>query len=289
MKKTIILILTLSLILAVFSSCGHKTVDPIDNQTSSSPSEDKSAENTENVISDSTESYEVNQSDNTETDDRLTNITSETIIEYPASYNYTIKKVNGNWYMDFDSYATRGDQKLIGAVLEIPFRSLSELYSHIVNNDFPQIYLMKFIDNWRRTEHGIKIINFDELYIPVLPETMEYGEGVIWIGDSFSLWARDINNKETTAQIAPISAETFENIKTDTYRVGTGIGRKIVTSGDKTIIVRYTNYSGKISGPCIYLQHQNVYFKIDFQTNFIEMPSDDFLLQFGVEKFQTPQ
>ena len=79
MKKTIILLLTLSLILGVFSSCGHKTVDPIDNQTSSSPSEDTSAESTKNVIDDSTESNEVNQSENTETDDRLTEITEETV------------------------------------------------------------------------------------------------------------------------------------------------------------------------------------------------------------------
>ena len=69
MKKTIILILTLSIILGVFSSCGHKTVDPIDDQTSSSPSEDMSAESTFN---DTTESNETNQSENTETDDRLT-------------------------------------------------------------------------------------------------------------------------------------------------------------------------------------------------------------------------
>ena len=40
MKKTILLLLTLTLILGVFSSCGYKTVDIIDNETSSSPSED---------------------------------------------------------------------------------------------------------------------------------------------------------------------------------------------------------------------------------------------------------
>ena len=78
MKRTILLLLTLSLILGVFSSCGHKTVEPIDDQTSSSPSEDTSAESTENVIDDSTESNETNQSENTETDDRLTEITEET-------------------------------------------------------------------------------------------------------------------------------------------------------------------------------------------------------------------
>ena len=76
MKRTILLLLTLSLILGVFSSCGHKTVDPIDDQTSSSPSEDTSAESTKNVIDDSTESNETNQSENTETDYRLTEITT---------------------------------------------------------------------------------------------------------------------------------------------------------------------------------------------------------------------
>ena len=71
MKRSILLLLTLSLILGVFSSCSHKTVDPIDDQTSSSPSEDTSAES---LVNDATESNQTNKSEHTDTDGRLTDI-----------------------------------------------------------------------------------------------------------------------------------------------------------------------------------------------------------------------
>ena len=84
MKRTILLLLILSLILGTFSSCGHKTVDPIDDQTSSSPSEDTSAESiTEELI-------DTNQSENTETDDRLNEITDETTKPSSNKFAYGI-------------------------------------------------------------------------------------------------------------------------------------------------------------------------------------------------------
>ena len=124
MKKVIILILTLSLILGVFSSCGHKTVDQIDDQTSSSPSKDTSAESTENVIDDSTESNETNQSENTETDDRLTEITEETSFVFvPEDYGYTIEKIGDDYYIKF--LAVPEDR---GEIMGVHFSSLQQFY-----------------------------------------------------------------------------------------------------------------------------------------------------------------
>ena len=83
--------------LGVFSSCGHKTVDPIDDQTSSSPSEDTNT---------TSATEEIHQSENTGADEKLTTNTEDvdfvivggenvTVLEY----NYTIEKVGDQWYM----------------------------------------------------------------------------------------------------------------------------------------------------------------------------------------------
>ena len=85
MKKTILLLLTLSLILGVFSSCGHKTVDTINDGTSSSPSEDTSAESTTEEIYDGiTET--INITTNIITEERI-DITLDTNIEETTAYH----------------------------------------------------------------------------------------------------------------------------------------------------------------------------------------------------------
>ena len=71
MQKLIILLLTLTLILGVFASCNSKRYLPIDDESSSSPSED-----TANAKA--TESNEISQAENTGAEDKLSEITSET-------------------------------------------------------------------------------------------------------------------------------------------------------------------------------------------------------------------
>ena len=71
MKKLIILFLTLALILGIFASCNNKRYLPVDEETSSSSSESINTEIAESIASNTVE--------NTETDDKLTEITSETV------------------------------------------------------------------------------------------------------------------------------------------------------------------------------------------------------------------
>ena len=289
MKKLIILLLTLTLILGVFASC-QKRYLTIDDETSSSPSEDTSTESTTGYI---TESNETNQTENTETNDRLTDITLETQpIEYPETYNYTIKKVDGKWYMDFDSYLTPGIYHHIDMATQLATTSFTQLYNDIINNVYSQRALLEIIDNWRITEHGIPIINFDELYVPTIPGTMVFDEYILWEQETYSTSIHDISDEEITALLDSISKTEFENIKAQALRSddsGTITdGRRILTESDKTIIVEYKTYSDRTGSFYMYVHQGNGYFRYSFR-NFLEFPSDDFLLQFGAQKFQIPK
>ena len=172
MRKSFILLLILVLIFSNLLSCGHKTVDPIDDQTSSSPSEDTSADSTENVIDDSTESNETNQSENTETDDRLTEITEETSFVFvPENYGYTIEKIGDDYYIKFLAEPTISST----GVLSYPQMTLHDFYrvlhlqEPISNTNLYHIYY-----SFEKDDIGYKIIDIDNLYYPILLEEMTF-------------------------------------------------------------------------------------------------------------------
>ena len=119
MKKLIILFLTLTLILGIFSSCGYKTVDIIDDETSSSPSEDTtvaSDETTEEAEADiDTESAEESIETTSYTETVNTTETMESIETdnggeedtdkgSPIEYTYTVEKVGDQYYMVLNDY-----------------------------------------------------------------------------------------------------------------------------------------------------------------------------------------
>ena len=91
MKKFLILFLTLALILGVFVSCNSNL--PIDDETSSSPSE--------SINTKITESNESNIIENTDTEDKLTEITSETV--KPGKPNGLLRQIYT--FYSFDEFA----------------------------------------------------------------------------------------------------------------------------------------------------------------------------------------
>ena len=91
MKKFLILLLTLALILGVFVSCNSNL--PIDDETSSSPSE--------SINTEITESNESNIIENTDTEDKLTEITSETV--KPGKPNGLLRQIYT--FYSFDEFA----------------------------------------------------------------------------------------------------------------------------------------------------------------------------------------
>ena len=166
MKKTILLLLTLSLILGAFSSCSHKTVDPIDDQTSSSPSEDTSTANT------TEETNDTNQSENTETDDRLTEITEETSFVFvPENYGYTIEKIGDDYYIKFLATPTISST----GVLSYPQMTLHDFYRVLhLQEPISNTNLYHLYYSFEKDDIGYKILDIDNIYYPILPDGITF-------------------------------------------------------------------------------------------------------------------
>ena len=210
MKRTILLLLTLSLILGVLSSCGHKTVDPIDDQTSSSPSEDTSAANT------TEETNETNQSENTDTDDRLTEITTETENVYPTEYNYTVEKRGDKYYMVFDSYDIDppgityfGDT----GILTTLYKLKNEIPNGILNDSDKRFLLHYFVSDTVRTD-GFKLYDIEHIWKPIVPAGWVLQEDVSWHQNAYWFMATlgDTDTDEfLEATITVCSKEAYDS------------------------------------------------------------------------------
>ena len=119
MQKTILLLLTLTLILGVFSSCGYKTTNFTDTETSSSPSEDttvvsdETTEETEAEIVTESSEESIGTTSHTETVNTTETMESietdnggedETDKGSPIEYTYTVEKVGDQYYMVLNDY-----------------------------------------------------------------------------------------------------------------------------------------------------------------------------------------
>lgn len=181
MKKYILLSLVLIIIFSTFSSCGYKTVDIIDDETSSSPSEDTTIaseetteETDENIDTESSEeSIETTSYTETigtaetmesiETDNGVTEkpIDTEEDIDYPSKHTYTMQKVGDQWYMVFDTYLR---DPMYNHLTYVPFEVTS------MDAVKQAIFYNELID-WQ-TEHIVYLFEPDEIGIP-LPDMLD--------------------------------------------------------------------------------------------------------------------
>ena len=164
MKKLILLLLTLTLILGVFSSCQQKYFN-IDNEASIFLDENTTAE-----ISDTSETIETDEKH--EAEEHVDTVETVDDTEPPfieRKYNYTLKKVGDKWYMIFDSYE---HSQWNGQRREIYFRvdTLESFKSKIINNELDEGEKEHIVDNFERDDIGILIPNMDHILKPILPE-----------------------------------------------------------------------------------------------------------------------
>lgn len=190
MKKTILLLLTLTLILGVFASC-QKRYLRIDDETSSSPSESTNSESKETTEDEDADiSVETTSEENesvspitTEIIDDTMDITVDTLgnaeTEAPEYLeSYTIEEIDGQYYMVFNSYDVDPDYNA-GWILEqlAPgFNSVEAYLYALVNKTFNIDDLVYMVRNFSRNEHGIPIFDPTDMYIPALPQYWEFGE-----------------------------------------------------------------------------------------------------------------
>ena len=292
MKRTILLLLTLSLILGAFSSCGHKTVDPIDDQTSSSPSEDTSAESTENVIDDSTELNEVNQSENTETDDRLTEIT--TAYDYLDDYTYRVEKIDGKYYMIWNDYyhSLITDEP---AMYPIKYSSFEALKNDLLARTLDPGHVKRILkyrvrkDNYTR----LPITDLDHFVKPILPDGWECLSEFEWYVDYYKFTAiigdykayisilteEQYNN--TLNNVSPFGSEGIDSVLNE-YKEDLLPQRK-VQQGSKTVYLLRRDLNERLDA-CIFFTNGDYWGFIQGNYPFQDL-TDEQLLSFGFEEY----
>ena len=196
MKKIILLLLSLTLVLAVLSSCQKRYLH-IDDETSSFPSEDttvaieETVEETEADID--TESLEESLNETvkttviTETVETLDTIdgtdnggTTEVIGNTPSeAYNYTLEKVGDQWYMVFDDYVDYPNYPLVHLFFET--NSMETIKQMIFNKELDSEQKRIILEIGDRDEIGISI---PKILDPVLPSDMAVYQA-FWYADHF--------------------------------------------------------------------------------------------------------
>ena len=184
MKKTILLFLILTLILGIFSSCGYKTTDPIDDETSGSTSEETTVASVETSAVTTETSASVSDSVNTEdtanatgngdatSDSTDTQISVDTkVSEYVESY--TIEKIDGQYYMVFNSYTVDPSYGGFFTRTAFGFNSVEEYFQTLVDKTFSLDDLVHMARHFSRDEHGIPIFDPNDFYIPLFLEGWE--------------------------------------------------------------------------------------------------------------------
>ena len=277
MKRTILLLLTLSLILGIFSSCNHKTVDPIDDQTSSSPSEDTSAESTENVIDDSTESNETNQSENTETEGRLTDITEDHVVpSSPSEYNYTVEKVGDQWYMVFDTYLC---DPMYGQIAHVPFEtdSMKNVKQIIFGNKLGEWEKERIVSLFEHDEIGIPI---PDMLNPILPEGVCVYQ-VLWLPNVGFVSSFMDENYSSFNGIDGAMYVIDETEFMERYNIASKENIYVAEDGEKTIVILQVK-NEYVDQYFLYVKIRDnyVYFKIN---GLPENPDKDLIMSFGFE------
>jgi hypothetical protein len=283
MKKTIILILTLSLTLGVFSSCGHKTVDPIDYQTSSSPSEDTSAES---LVNDATESNQTNKSEHTDTDGRLTDIEVTATappdnIKYVSSYE--IKKIGDKWYIIFDSYETPKSDYDDAVMYGRDYATMADFKAEIdrlLSGNLDLGMMQYIVKHFKRDEIGIPIADFSTLYVTNLSGISQEWETVTWYeGEIYSPGVYMLNDQKR-ATLTVTNEEEFSGAKIDNSYYAYN---RTIESNGKT--VKVYSHKSKDNSSILLVKEGKLYYKYVL-SGISATYTDEYLLSFGLQKYE---
>ncbi|MBR6681096.1 MAG: hypothetical protein IKL59_07550 [Clostridia bacterium] len=206
--------------------------------------------------------------------------------KYPDDYYYTIKEVDGKWYMDFDSYVTP-TVSVEGSIMQMDFSfdSFEHMFNTIiVNKDLVKKEKIYLIDYATKTENGIEIINFDDLYVPVLPSSMEI-LSISWFADTYGTVVKDKASGKGIGRVTYCrSSEVFDEMYSSLVP---DENNYILNEGDKTIIVEIVQAKESFFVD-LYIKQGDRYCTI-ILFDLTELPTDEFFIQFGLEKWEKPE
>ena len=294
MQKLIILILILTLILGVFASCNSKRYLPIDDETGSSPSEGTTTEDNQG---------------GTTTDviaqDTLPDFEDETTKPGEVKYvtSYEVKKVGDQWYMIFDSYIANPADITYYPPEYLRVESIAELRNDILNHRLTLTQMNTIVANFTRDDIGIPIFNLDEIYLPnVEGDIITYDEGFLrykyyWMnGKRYDIaYFMDVDDDDGVAYEEEIDLTigffllTKDNFESQiNANVNFNDTVRTIQSGIKTItlmIKKQANLNETSYSVSMYVVEGDQYYCY-WIDGFDEIPDDETLLSYGIEKYE---
>ena len=283
MKKLLTVFLILSMLIGVLSSCGARYLELRD-KNSDSVKETMTGDFSKETTGETNSEDMANQGAMAE--GGVDNTSDTSVPEYPEDYNYTINKIDGKWYMDFDSYVTP-PVIVEGSHMErnFTFSSFDEMYNTLIAakslTKTEKIYIINWYD---KTENGIEIINFDELYVPVLPSSADI-TSILLLTTTYGAVVSDKASGKSIGRLTYLeSSQDFDNKYNGLV---TDENNYILTEGDKTVIVEKMQLNDGIDID-VYIKQGDQYCLVQL-LNVTESPTDEYFLQFGLEKWQKPE
>ena len=287
MKKLIILLLTLILILGVLASCNSKRYLTIDDETSASPSENITTEDNQGGIT--TDGL---------TEDTLPDFEDETTKPGEVKYvtSYEVKKVGDQWYMIFDSYiANPADQTYFPP--RIGFESLRSLKSDILNHRLTLASMNTIVSSFTRDNIGVPIFDLDNIYASTASGDRIIDDNTSWSSRNFwtdgeyyqNAFYKDLDDDngiiypleddiELTIIFQLMSKENFEN---EYNRYAQTHSTRTIQNENK--IIKLFVYESNL----IYmLIKEGEYYYSYIIDGFDELPDDETLLSYGIEKYE---
>lgn len=237
----------------------------------------------------------------------------------PNGADYSLITRGGLCYVILENeYTTIGGGQVLADVL---FSSMKEFKDTVTQGKLSDSQ-KALVSTFAKDENGILTCDFNNLYVPVLPTSGVCDDDVSWGGESydfyvdlegkpfgfFSVWTKRIYDQNYKYYITDffdrntirlIRAEELGNGKTAFY-YSTGAGyyveiRYTLEDNSRTFVVSKTyrlNSSDEIIDEAtkipeemsIYGNQGDVYYKIKLY-EFESVPTDEWILQFGVKKY----
>jgi len=297
MKKLLILLLCLSLTAASFIGCDSDGKKLKDKEFSSSDtSAETTNEETTTEFIESESKITIASVDENTTDTESEETEKETF-KLPDDAPYSIKKIGNQSYLIFD-YDESLKDKPVYDVIDMPleYSSLDELRKIVTSGKLDVEQLEEFlVKQFPRDENGFKIIDFNEdLYYPAyLPDgwTIRGNLGtpndVTWYGSSYAFTLR--YNEEWS--MSTVEIYTKESYAEYCEKCGPSENARTIQKDGKKIIVDVKHFTTAYSTTYYSLElfmEENDTYSVWYLDDLDEIPGDDYLLSFGLDKYVAP-
>lgn len=287
MKKLIILILTISTVWGLLSSCKDNYTSPESHETINGFSEYPTTESVETTPKSADETITKNS---THPEDVSTDISTNiedmssgdlmTTLSSADNTDYTVVNVGNQWYLQCDNYNYRGDNT-VGIFFDSmeEFKNCLDIGLHPADLDYIKM-------TFQKTATGIKILDFNNLYYPDLPngvEVLDSGhEHIEWV-DSFTyslLFAADDNS------LGGIFAIIMNENDYDQIYNRDRFNEYILQDSEKQITVSRKERNNNASYQYCYelfIKDTSCYAYVLLNSE--KLLSNEFILSFGTEKY----